>query len=290
MLRMLLFVAVASCSASVFAEAPSTQVKGPFYVVVMDPLAAPLACDCVQGYAQRKYERLGEYLQRELRRPVKVVWSESLKKALEDQTAGQAHLIIGKHSVVRHDAGQAKLAVTPLMSLTDQEGHTTQHGLIVVRKDDPAKSTTDLQGYRIIFGPEDCDEKWAAPRAALKAAGIPIDGLKETAPSCSNAATLLMELDSGVKAAAVISSYATPLLEGCGTIKAGDLRVIGKSGDVPFITAFAGHVDDATRAALQQGLAKVSEDADLLIALETLGFVPFDGGEPAPAAVSKKKD
>ena len=27
-------------------------------LVVMDPLSAPLACDCVEGYAQRKYEKL----------------------------------------------------------------------------------------------------------------------------------------------------------------------------------------------------------------------------------------
>ena len=26
-------------------------------MVVMDPLAAPLACDCVKGFAQRKYEK-----------------------------------------------------------------------------------------------------------------------------------------------------------------------------------------------------------------------------------------
>ncbi len=25
------------------------------HVVVMDPLSAPLSCDCVKGYAQRKY-------------------------------------------------------------------------------------------------------------------------------------------------------------------------------------------------------------------------------------------
>ncbi len=43
-------------------------------LVVMDPLAAPLACDCVQGYAQRKYESLGAYLQTKLGREVKVVW------------------------------------------------------------------------------------------------------------------------------------------------------------------------------------------------------------------------
>ena len=27
-----------------------------FTLIVMDPLAAPLSCPCVEGYAQRKYE------------------------------------------------------------------------------------------------------------------------------------------------------------------------------------------------------------------------------------------
>ena len=36
-------------------------------VVVMDPLAAPLSCPCVEGYAQRRYEVLGEYLSRRLK-------------------------------------------------------------------------------------------------------------------------------------------------------------------------------------------------------------------------------
>ena len=41
-------------------------------LVVMDPLAAPLSCPCVAGYAQRKYEKLAEYLQQRLKRPVRV--------------------------------------------------------------------------------------------------------------------------------------------------------------------------------------------------------------------------
>ena len=32
-------------------------------LVVTDPLALPLACSCVQGYAQRKYEKLAHFLQ-----------------------------------------------------------------------------------------------------------------------------------------------------------------------------------------------------------------------------------
>jgi hypothetical protein len=36
---------------------------GDLTIVVMDPLALPLSCPCVKGYAQRKYETLAEYQQ-----------------------------------------------------------------------------------------------------------------------------------------------------------------------------------------------------------------------------------
>ncbi len=35
-------------------------------MVVMDPLALPLSCPCVQGYAQRNYDKLAEALEKDL--------------------------------------------------------------------------------------------------------------------------------------------------------------------------------------------------------------------------------
>ena len=246
-------------------------------LVVMDPLSAPLSCDCVKGYAQRKYEKLGEYLSARLNRKVEITWAESLEKALREKTKGRADLIIGKHSVVLYDARQAKLALSPIAALTGKNGKTTQTGLIVVRKDDPAKSVADLEGYRILFGPEDCAEKYAAPMQLLKKSGVAVPAKVETQPTCSTAAKALMEFAVDVKGAAVISSYAEPLLAGCGTIKKGDLRVIGASEEVPFITAFvADSLDASLRDALQKALLDVGEHAELLTALETSdGFVEF---------------
>jgi len=53
---------------------------------------------------------------------------------------------------------------------------------------------------------------------------------------------------------AVIPDYALPLLEGCGSVKPGSLRVIGKTQAVPFIPAFVG---DAMPADKQEKLLKV---------------------------------
>ncbi|MAT14660.1 MAG: hypothetical protein CMJ46_05245, partial [Planctomyces sp.] len=139
-------------------------------LVVMDPLAAPLACDCVKGYAQRKYEKLGEYLSKELDRPVNVAWGAALEIAFKDKQVTGADLIIGKHSVVRADAKKAELEVTPIAYLTGKDGTVTQSGLIVVRSSDAAQSVGDLNGYRLFFGPEENEEKYGAPMKLLQAA------------------------------------------------------------------------------------------------------------------------
>ena len=73
----------------------------------------------------------------------------------------------------------------------------------------------------------------------------------------------------------MISSYAQPLLEGCGTIQPGDLRVIGETEPVPFITAFLR--DDLApqqQAAITETLLAVGQQSELQQALETAaGFV-----------------
>ncbi len=262
----------------------------PLTLVVMDPMAAPLACDCVKGYAQRRYEALGEFLAAKISREVTVVWAESLEAALE-KSEGKADLIIGKHSVVLADARDAKLEVKPLARLTDLKDQVIQTGLFVVRSGDPAKTVDDLKGYRILFGPEDCDEKSAAPMALLKEFGITLPSPIETSPSCSNAAVTLMELPADVKAAAVISSYAGPLLEGCGKVKKGDLRVVGESKPVPFITAFAvASLSESDTSAITAALDDVGLDAKMLIDLETAsGFQLWQDVDASTASAETKK-
>ena len=260
-------------------------------LVVMDPMAAPLACDCVKGYAQRKYEELGKFLESQLGRNVKVVWAESLQAGME-KSDGTADLIIGKHSVVLSDAKEVQLELKPLARLTNLKDQVVQTGLFVVRSSDPAKTVDDLKGYRILFGPVDCDEKYAAPMAFLKDRHVALPSPVETSPSCSNAAVTLMELGADVKAAAVISSYAEPLLEGCGKVKKGDLRVIGESNPVPFITLFVkASFTTKELAEISAALDEVGLDARLLIDLETAsGFVPWEESAAAATAdVDSKK-
>ncbi len=269
-------------------EVPAAAAENPLVIVVMDPLALPLSCPCVKGYAQRDYQKLADRLQTRLKRPVKLVFNESLSAALRDQTEGQADLVIGKYSVVLADAAKNHLAATPLVMLTGKDGSTTQTGLIVVPSGDPAQSVDDLRDYRIIFGPVECDEKNQAALALLKKHGIDPPAKLETSAACSDGATLILDLRGKARAAALISSYAKPLLEGCGTIKKGDLRVVGETEPVPFITAFAvGSMAAAEQSRLLNALTQASLDPLLRIALETKsGFVAIDD---KVAQAAKKK-
>lgn len=266
-----------ACACDRFAVAvdPYGPADADWTVVVMDPMAAPLACDCVQGYAQRKYERLADYLKDVTGKTVRVVWSESLTKALDEAAEGKAHIVIGKDSVVRHDAKESKRTLIPLAHLTDTKGSTRQRGLFVVLKDDPAATLLDIEGYKVLWGPADCEEKSAAPKQTLEELEIKTKDGNECA-SCSVAAKQLMEVGVSAKSVAVISSYAAPLLEGCGTIKKGDLRVIGESDEVPFISVFVDSgVASKDRDALQQALLQM-KSKEMLAALETKeGFVPY---------------
>jgi len=283
----------ATCPA--LAETPAT-----LNLVVMDPLAKPLACDCVQGYAQRDYEQLATRLERRLGMPVRLAFSESLPKAVQEKKLGAVHLVIGKDSVVLHDAREMKLPVTRIACLTDTLGRTTQHGLIVVPKDDSAKTVADLAGYTILFGPVSCDEKHAAAIETIKAAGVTLPKEPVTRPACSIAATDILNKDFQPGAAAVISSYAAPLLEGCGAIDPGALRVIASVRDVPFVAAFStGHVGAELQVKLQKALLAVGDDPELCRSLETgLGFIDpkkaaiMRLAEPAPidAALRAKKN
>lgn len=264
------------------AEAEDASAVKPLVMVVQDPLAAPLSCPCVEGYAQRKYEVLGAYLEEKLGRKVNVVFAGALSLALKDEASGgRADLIIGKNSQIRADAAAAEIKVTEVAHLTDKLGHTKQNGLIVVCKDDPAKSVADLTGYTIIFGPKDCDEKHAAAINLLKAHEVPIPEKLTIDQACSDGASKVVELGSTGKTAAVISSYAAPLLEGCGTVKKGDLRVLGKTKDVQFISAFASNsLSKEDREKVESALFSVHTKPEICEALESLiGFIPANDKE-----------
>jgi ABC-type phosphate/phosphonate transport system substrate-binding protein len=248
--------------------ASTTEAKS-LTMVVMDPLAAPLACDCVKGYANRQYQRLAEALEAKLKRKVVVFWSESLVGLHKKDAKLVPDLVIGKYSVVETHGKQLDLKLRPFASLTDTDGKVAQRGLFVVRSDSAAASLVDLEGATIFYGPEDCAEKWSSPRELLDTLGIVDASDSKTFQSCSEAAKALLALSKDVNASAVISSYAAPLLEGCGTIKKGDLRVIGQTEDLPFVTAFVNTSLSAEQQSAIEAAVLEQRDPELLKVLES---------------------
>jgi outer membrane protein assembly factor BamB/ABC-type phosphate/phosphonate transport system substrate-binding protein len=252
-------------------------------MLVMDPLSDRIACDCVAGYARRNYGKLADFLGERLHRRIEVVYAESL--SLAPASAQQKiDLIAGKLSEIVADATKAGLRVRTVAMLTGKDGSVTQTGLIVVRHDDPARSVADLNKHRILFGLEDAVEKHSAAVATLEAFRVPIPGKPAVKASCSAAALAVAEKDAD---AAIVSSYAMPLLEGCGTIDKGALRVAGKTDPVPFIALFAtDRVDRQEEQRLAAVLAEVRTQQALLAALESRdGFirvVPVGRGGDGP--------
>lgn len=268
-------------------HASAAAVAGPpsWRMLVMDPLCDRIACDCVAGYARRNYGKLADFLGERLHRRIEVVYAESL--ASPPAPAQQKiDLIAGKLSEVIADATKAGLHVRTVAMLTGKDGSVTQTGLFVVRKDDLARSVADLKKHRILFGPEDAVEKHSAAAATLEAFRVPVLGRPSIKASCSAAALAVVEKDAD---AAIVSSYAMPLLEGCGTIDKGALQVVGKTDPVPFIGLLAtDRVDRQEEQHLAAVLSEVRTQQSLLAALESRdGFirvVPVGRGGDGPAS------
>lgn len=253
-------------------------------IVVMDPLAEPLSCTCVKGHGQRHYDKLAEYLSQQLSRPVDVLFDESLGLAY-GRKGRNVDLIIGKRSMVLFDAKLTKTDVRTISHLTGKQGRTTVTGLILVRKDDPAKSLADLKGRKLMLGPEEDAETNAAVNALLKTEQLSGKVTTETAGSIDAAVFALTDEEAD---AAVVSDFLPPLLEGCGKVEKGSLRVIGQTEPVPFVEVFAtAIVSDEEEQAIRAALQEIKDHPQVLLAMETkLGFV--SAPTKTPVASSEK--
>ncbi|MFO1020477.1 MAG: PhnD/SsuA/transferrin family substrate-binding protein [Planctomycetales bacterium] len=278
MLRQLRRIAIVACSllpllagSSSRAEDKPAPREAGLTLVVMDPLAAPLACPCVKGYAQRDYAKLAQLLEKHTGEKVSLFFGETLPAVYAGKAKGKADIVIGKYSVAKHGGEKLKLPLRHVAALTGKDGLTTQTGLFLVPAKDPALVVSDLTAYRIIFGPADCDEKHRVALDLLREHGIIPKGDLETSEACSESATEVLQIfGEGGKGATVISSYAKPLLEGCGTINKGDLRVIGETTAVPFVAAFVNqNLPEKLQKQIEDALFQVGGDKALCQALET---------------------
>ena len=239
---------------------------------------------------ERDYDQLGKFIAVRLNRPVNVAYSDTLGAALEKKTGGKADLVIGKDSVVRKQAGRAGLVLSHVAALTGLDGKTTQTGLFIVPAKDSAVDCRP-QGVSNHFGCGGLRREASRGSKLDRPKRVTALHKAETCSACSDGATKILDLfKEGTKSATIISSYAKPLLEGCGTVKKGDLRVIGETDPVPFVAAFINaRLALSTREAIAGGLAEVCRDKNLCKALETRsGFVQTDSPDSQVGVAAKK--
>lgn len=242
---------------------PPKNEPGPVLLIVLDPLSKELACACVNGFGQRDYRKLAARLETNLKQRVGIEFSDDLAESLTSTKPGQEVIVVGEQSLVVRDAKKTGIKCHPVCALTDADGDSSLTGLFVARADDPANELKSLGERKVFSGLADTDENRAAVRAVLP---IP----PEKRASFSDAALDVLDSSASPPPVAVIPAYALRLLEGCGSVKHGELKVIGKTSPVPFITVF---VADAIAADKQekilQTLLGVKNDTKLLKAMES---------------------
>ena len=87
-------------------------------LVVMDPLAKELACACVKGYGQRDYRKLATRLEKAVKEPVSIEFSDDLAESLAVAGAGVIEAYAnhefqpGSH-ITRVELAQAVAAILP---------------------------------------------------------------------------------------------------------------------------------------------------------------------------------
>lgn len=207
-------------------------------VGVSDPLSKICACDCILDAANRDYEPWQAQLEKEcgVKLDIQYFTQDSLLK--EGVRHNDFDLLIGKAWFLQHVADDTKKPFTRLADLRmpekDEDGLS---GHFVVLKNSPLKSMDELKGKRIVLGPKTAYEKSYAARKKLESLGLHEPDIKLSEEyACKSA---VMELQEGRADVAVISSYAEPY--GCIIVVAdpGDVRTIGTTDTIPFITVSA---------------------------------------------------
>lgn len=260
----------------------------PVALVVMDPLAKELACACLKDHAQRDYRKLAARLEKAIKQKVAIEFSDDLAETLKSFSPGREVIVIGDQSLVAAGGRKAQRKLSPVCELTGDSGETTLAGLFIVRAEDPARELKDAAGRTVLMGLPAEDDKQAAAVEALRAAATNPPVKLESRRAYTEAALEMLDSNASPAPVAVIPEYGLALLQGCGSVRPGSLRVIGKTRPVPFIAVFLSEsIGTEKQARITRALLEVKRDAKLLKALESRdGFQPMSGPAGAPGTGS----
>lgn len=284
----LVAVVVTGCVSSKPAAQREAQ---PLLLIVMDPLAKELACACVKGYGQRDYRKLAAHLGAALQQRVAVEMSDDLAESLKLASPGQEVLVVGERAFVASSAQRAGFACEPVCALTDPDGSTTLNGAFVVPAKDSVAELKDIDGRPLIFGLTDTEVNHAAVEAALHGASVAVSK-QEKHSVYTDAALDVLDSRATPPPVAVLPHYALRLMEGCGSITPGDLRVIGKTEPKPFITLFlAEQIPADKKQKIITTLLELKTNPALLQLLESRdGFKPIESEKPVTPQAKAEAD
>ena len=227
--------------------------KTTLVVGVCDPLCKETASPCIQTSAKRDYRSL-----------VRVVSERACVQldlryyALDEQLVQAVHK--GEVNAVIAKTWTALVATKGrvwerLADIPRQDGSDELSGVFLTRADSPLSTIQELDGRRIVMGPDLAYEKSHAARRALSDAGVKPGSVRILDP-CLAVASAVFEKQAD---AGVVSSYVVDFggLRHISDPK--DFKVIGKTRPVPFLTfAVSAEVDPAVREKLQRVLLELS--------------------------------
>lgn len=271
----ILAVATAAAAGGVLGDEVAGAGSKGMAVGVLDPLALENACPCVEGYAQRQYGKLAEHISRSLGKPVTVEFGTTVE-TIANKFGRTPDVVFGIRSAVELQAAEKGRRLTFLGMLTDKEGKTDFHGLFIARSKSNIATLADLKDKKIVFGPVDRLEKHRLALEALAKVGVPAPEKPAVTETCNQGAVAVVSEEAD---AAVISSYALPIIYGCKSVAPNELKVVGRTADLPFVAVFAsGALPAETVAALRKALLSVGQNRELLKQMESKRG--FDLGSP----------
>lgn len=247
---------------------------------VNDPLCKRCACSCVGDSAIRAYDGTAAKVAADAGLTLEFKYYEEDSLMREDVLAGRLDGLIAKTwtgAALAREAGRKFDRIADVrMPAGEKDGLA---GVFVVPATSKVKTLADLRGRRVVFGPKSAYEKSWSAFSSLEAAGVKLTDVKaDEVPSCKTAVVQLMEDRADV---AVISSYAVRY--GCVGVVAekGDIREIGATPAIPFISVFVDErVPGETRARLRRTLPALSGE-NVPKDLFSAGFVAPEAWAPA---------
>jgi ABC-type phosphate/phosphonate transport system substrate-binding protein len=241
-------------------------------MVVSDPLAKETASECVRASAVRDYSTVAARLSVAIHGSGSLVFCASDNALVERLRKGDVD-IGGATTWALLEASSA--AVRPFVRVADlppSKGSDDLTGVFIARASGPIRTLADLNGKKVVMGPDSAYEKSLAARELLKQDNITVASVSAL-DACIPVAAAVLEQRAD---AGVISSYVADF---GGLTAVGDpslFREIARTKPLPFITV-------GIRGGLDRGLADTLRRALLGMSGKDVPEDLFSTGFTAPA-------